>query len=136
MWLVLVITAVHAQVVDLVAFPPFKSALEALQQINAVSDGLATDELLNFLELNLPKVCLCLLQHCDSSPPASRLRASCEGVGRLLADGEHDACPGDKRALHISHQAYINIYVQSHTASSCLAQCLMVPPPSQASQEL
>ena len=43
------------QVVDLVAFLPFKSALEALQQINAISDGLATDELLNFLELNLPK---------------------------------------------------------------------------------
>ena len=37
------------------AFLPFKSALEALQQINAISDGLATDELLNFLELNLPK---------------------------------------------------------------------------------
>ena len=45
----------YLQVVNLVAFRPFKSALEALQQINAISDGLATEELLSFLELNLPK---------------------------------------------------------------------------------
>ena len=42
--------------VNLVAFKPFKSAVEALEQVNAVADGLATTELLDFLELNLPKV--------------------------------------------------------------------------------
>ena len=61
------------QVVNLVAFRPFKSALEALQQINAISDGLATEELLSFLELNLPKVTLfhCLHLHAMLSPEPS-----------------------------------------------------------------
>ncbi|XP_077253917.1 nucleolar protein 56-like [Tasmannia lanceolata] len=44
------------KVVKLAAFQPFSSALDALNQCNAVSEGLLTDELRNFLELNLPKV--------------------------------------------------------------------------------
>jgi len=44
------------QVVKLVAFSPFSSAMDALNQCNAVSEGIMTDELRNFLELNLPKV--------------------------------------------------------------------------------
>ncbi|XP_077243672.1 nucleolar protein 56-like [Tasmannia lanceolata] len=44
------------KVVKLAAFHPFSSALDALNQCNAVSEGLLTDELRNFLELNLPKV--------------------------------------------------------------------------------
>ncbi|XP_010534767.1 PREDICTED: nucleolar protein 56 [Tarenaya hassleriana] len=44
------------RVVKLTAFHPFESALDALNQINAVSEGLMTDELRSFLELNLPKV--------------------------------------------------------------------------------
>ncbi|KAK3406556.1 hypothetical protein EUGRSUZ_K02739 [Eucalyptus grandis] len=44
------------KVVKLVAFSPFESALDALNQCNSVSEGLMTDELRNFLELNLPKV--------------------------------------------------------------------------------
>ncbi|CAL9167283.1 unnamed protein product [Musa hybrid cultivar] len=44
------------KVVKLVAFHPFSSALDALNQCNAVSEGLMTDELRNFLEINLPKV--------------------------------------------------------------------------------
>ncbi|KAI0519988.1 hypothetical protein KFK09_007453 [Dendrobium nobile] len=43
------------KVVKLVAFNPFSSALDALNQCNAVSEGIMTDELRNFLELNLPK---------------------------------------------------------------------------------
>ncbi|KAL5815004.1 hypothetical protein ACOSQ3_025803 [Xanthoceras sorbifolium] len=42
--------------VQLAAFLPFESALDALNQCNSVSEGLMTDELRNFLELNLPKV--------------------------------------------------------------------------------
>uniref|UniRef100_A0A6M2EMB8 Nucleolar protein 56 n=1 Tax=Populus davidiana TaxID=266767 RepID=A0A6M2EMB8_9ROSI len=42
--------------VQLTAFHPFDSALDALNQINSVSEGIMTDELRNFLELNLPKV--------------------------------------------------------------------------------
>ncbi|XP_017258950.1 nucleolar protein 56 isoform X2 [Daucus carota subsp. sativus] len=44
------------KVVQLVGFNPFDSALDALNQINAVSEGQMTDELQNFLEANLPKV--------------------------------------------------------------------------------
>ncbi|KAG2647344.1 hypothetical protein PVAP13_2KG575559 [Panicum virgatum] len=38
------------------ASPPFSSAVDALNQCNAISEGIMTDELRNFLELNLPKV--------------------------------------------------------------------------------
>ncbi|KAJ4961642.1 hypothetical protein NE237_021552 [Protea cynaroides] len=44
------------KVVKLVAFHPFDSALDALNQANAVSEGLMTEELRNFLALNLPKI--------------------------------------------------------------------------------
>ncbi|PSS07687.1 Nucleolar protein [Actinidia chinensis var. chinensis] len=44
------------KVVKLEAFIPFESALDALNQCNAISEGHMTDELRNFLELNLPKV--------------------------------------------------------------------------------
>ncbi|CAL9092176.1 unnamed protein product [Musa textilis] len=44
------------KVVKLVAFHPFSSALDALNQCNAASEGLMTEELRNFLEMNLPKV--------------------------------------------------------------------------------
>ncbi|KAL2515098.1 NOP56-like pre RNA proCES [Forsythia ovata] len=44
------------KVVKLAAFSPFESALDALNQCNAVSEGQMTDELRNFLELTLPKV--------------------------------------------------------------------------------
>ncbi|GKD17133.1 nucleolar protein 56-like protein [Tanacetum coccineum] len=44
------------KVVEFVAFVPFESALDALNQINAVSEGQMTDELRDFLESSLPKV--------------------------------------------------------------------------------
>lgn len=44
------------KLVKLVAFKPFSSALNALEQCNAVSEGILTEDLSNFLELNLPKV--------------------------------------------------------------------------------
>lgn len=40
------------KVVKLTAFQPYESALDALNQINAVSEGIMTDELRNFLELS------------------------------------------------------------------------------------
>ncbi len=42
-------------VVSLAAFLPFKTATDALENINAVSEGMATDELKLFLQTNLPK---------------------------------------------------------------------------------
>eukprot|EP00899_Mesostigma_viride_P011035 jgi/Mesvir1/19933/Mv13200-RA.2 len=44
------------RVVKLTAFKPFSSAANALEQVNAVSEGLMTEDLQNFLTLNLPKV--------------------------------------------------------------------------------
>ena len=44
------------KVMKLTAFQPFKSAAEALGEINSVSEGLLTEELRQFLEMNLPKV--------------------------------------------------------------------------------
>ncbi|XP_071703937.1 nucleolar protein 56-like [Rutidosis leptorrhynchoides] len=44
------------KVVKLAAFNPFESALDALNQCNAVSEGQMTEELRNFLELSLPKI--------------------------------------------------------------------------------
>ncbi|KAL2934456.1 Nucleolar protein 56 [Bienertia sinuspersici] len=40
------------KVVKLTAFQPFESALDALNQCNAVSEGIMTDELRNFLDLS------------------------------------------------------------------------------------
>ncbi|KQK14809.1 nucleolar protein 56 [Brachypodium distachyon] len=45
-----------SKAVKLVGFTPFASAVDALNQCNAISEGIMTDELRNFLELNLPKV--------------------------------------------------------------------------------
>ncbi|KAJ1292280.1 hypothetical protein BS78_02G380000 [Paspalum vaginatum] len=59
------VDAVRASVLDLqrfgkavklAGFSPFSSAVDALNQCNAVSEGIMTDELRSFLELNLPKV--------------------------------------------------------------------------------
>ncbi|XP_052176340.1 nucleolar protein 56-like isoform X2 [Diospyros lotus] len=44
------------KVVKLAAFTPFESALDALNQCNAITEGQMTDELRNFLERSLPKV--------------------------------------------------------------------------------
>uniref|UniRef100_A0A3B6AT05 Nucleolar protein 56 n=1 Tax=Triticum aestivum TaxID=4565 RepID=A0A3B6AT05_WHEAT len=45
-----------SKAVQLAGFTPFLSAVDALNQCNAISEGIMTDELRNFLELNLPKV--------------------------------------------------------------------------------
>ncbi|XP_004345107.2 nucleolar protein 5A [Capsaspora owczarzaki ATCC 30864] len=44
------------KVVKAVAFAPFKSALHALENINAISEGILHDYLNNFLEMNVAKV--------------------------------------------------------------------------------
>ncbi|KAJ6802743.1 nucleolar protein 56-like [Iris pallida] len=45
-----------SKVVKFEAFHPFSSALDALTQCNAISEGIMTEELGNFLRANLPKV--------------------------------------------------------------------------------
>ncbi|KAF6262555.1 hypothetical protein COO60DRAFT_1282656 [Scenedesmus sp. NREL 46B-D3] len=44
------------KVAKMAAFKPFASAADALEQINAVSEAQLTDDLKNFLTMNLPKV--------------------------------------------------------------------------------
>ncbi|KAK9821924.1 hypothetical protein WJX81_000765 [Elliptochloris bilobata] len=44
------------KVAKLLSFKPFANAADALVQINAISEGSVTDELKQFLELNLPKM--------------------------------------------------------------------------------
>jgi nucleolar protein 56 len=44
------------KVVKLTAFAPFKNAAHALDEVNAISEAVMTDDLKNFLEVNLPKV--------------------------------------------------------------------------------
>lgn len=44
------------RVVKLTAFQPFKAAAEALAEITSISEGGLTDELKEFIEMNLPKV--------------------------------------------------------------------------------
>jgi len=43
------------KLVTLVAWSPFTNAEDALEQVNAISAGQATESLTNFLEMNLPK---------------------------------------------------------------------------------
>ena len=44
------------KLVKLIAFKPFTTAINALEQQNAVSESQLTDDLKHFLTLNLPKV--------------------------------------------------------------------------------
>lgn len=42
-------------VVKIVSFYPFKTALAALESINAISEGLVPEDLQQFLDINVPK---------------------------------------------------------------------------------
>lgn len=63
------------KVVKLAAFAAFNNAAHALDQINAISESIMTDDLENFLEVNLPKVQItCTI--CEA--PAIQITASDE----------------------------------------------------------
>ena len=47
---------------SLIGFFPFKHAADALNNINAVSEGVVTEDLKLFLETNMPKVKYILIQ--------------------------------------------------------------------------
>ena len=55
------------QVVKLTSFAPFKNAAHALDEVNAISEAVLTDDLKNFLEVNLPKVGIPLLMPVSSN---------------------------------------------------------------------
>ena len=52
---------IYFQVVNLVGFFPFKTAGDALANINSISEGIVHDDLKLFLDTNLPKVSYILL---------------------------------------------------------------------------
>ena len=56
--------------VKLTSFAPFKNAAHALDEVNAISEAVVTDDLKNFLEVNLPKVGSLLLSHLSSHAPS------------------------------------------------------------------
>ena len=45
-----------SKIVTLLAFTPFKTAVDALEQVNCISECQASDMLHDFIKLNLPKV--------------------------------------------------------------------------------
>merc|ERR1712179_504466 len=60
-----------SQVVNLIGFFPFKTAGDALSNINSVSEGIVSDDLKLFLETNMPKKGGALLGVSDSKLSAS-----------------------------------------------------------------
>jgi nucleolar protein 56 len=61
------------KVVKLKGFKPFTSAANALGEINQISDSICSEDLKNFLEMNLPKVgggCVQAMQLCVVRPVA------------------------------------------------------------------
>ena len=44
-------------IVKLTAFSPFKSGVNALENINAISEGIVHEDLKNFLEVSLQYIC-------------------------------------------------------------------------------
>ena len=64
------LTTLRLQVVKLTSFAPFKNAAHALDEVNAISEAVVTDDLKNFLEVNLPKVDPLLCSHLFSIAPS------------------------------------------------------------------
>lgn len=75
-----------SQVVNLIGFFPFKTAENALENINAISEGIVTPDLKLFLETNLPKAGKkgCVLGVSDSKLSASvgdEIGVKCSHIG-------------------------------------------------------
>ena len=69
-----------AQVVNLIGFFPFKTAGDALANINSVSEGIVHDDLKLFLDTNLPKVNS--LSYSECSAVVQFRSPSCPVTGR------------------------------------------------------
>lgn len=72
-----------SRAIKLKAFQPFQSAEEALSNINAVSEHSCTDELHNFLEMNLPKI----KKKKEGKAPAFALGVIDPSFATAIADG-------------------------------------------------
>jgi len=65
------------------SFQPFESALEALENVNAVSEHAMTDTLRGFLEMNLPKI----KKRKEGKAPAFSLGVIDAGLATAIGDG-------------------------------------------------
>ncbi|XP_066260827.1 nucleolar protein 56-like [Euwallacea similis] len=73
-------------VVQLVSFSPFKTALKALENINAVSEGLMTEDLHQVLDVTIPKRKKTILGVSDPKLAASineALGIQCSHIGAV-----------------------------------------------------
>ncbi|ETV91535.1 hypothetical protein H310_13917 [Aphanomyces invadans] len=80
--------------VKLKAFSPFVSAESALENINAISEGLLTDDLQAFLELNLPKAK-------KSKSAAFTLGVSDKGLAQAITDALHLSVNTNETTLEV-----------------------------------
>ncbi|KAF0718044.1 hypothetical protein AaE_010727, partial [Aphanomyces astaci] len=80
--------------VKLKAFSPFVSAESALENINAISEGLVTDDLQAFLELNLPKAK-------KSKSAAVTLGVSDKGLAQSITDALHLSVNTNETTLEV-----------------------------------
>ena len=73
------------KVIKLKGFKPFTSAANALGEINSISDSICSDDLKNFLELNLPKVK-------DSKKAKFQLGVSDPKLGNSIVEATNIPC--------------------------------------------
>ncbi|OQR97900.1 nucleolar protein Nop56 [Achlya hypogyna] len=78
--------------VKLKAFAPFASAESALENINAISEGLVTDDLKAFLEMNLPKA---------SKKAKYTLGLQDKGLAQSLSDSLKVPCNTNETSLEV-----------------------------------
>ncbi|CAN8265919.1 unnamed protein product [Cochlearia groenlandica] len=95
------------RVVKLTAFHPLLSTLDALNQINAVSEGCMSGELRSFLELNLPKVI-------EGKNPEFSLGVSEPNIGSCISEATKIPCQSNEfvhellRGVRLHFDRFIN----------------------------
>ncbi|CAI5704330.1 unnamed protein product [Peronospora effusa] len=82
------------RIVKLKAFQPFTSAENALENINNISEGLLSDDLKNFLEMNLPKVKA-------GKKGKFALGVQDKGLAQAISDELHAPCNTSETTLEI-----------------------------------
>ena len=111
------------RVVKLIAFVPFKSAADALEQVNAVSEATMTDELKNFLELNLPKVSIAdlPLQHSRMCSFHRDTVCACCSIPKLFQQVKKDKEDKKKKKFQLGvAESKMGNSIQEETGIPCV----------------
>jgi NOP5NT (NUC127) domain len=118
-----------SRTVKLKAFQPFTSAENALENMNAVSEQIVTQDLHNFLEMNLPKVSIValipLMLLCGTVSPFlvtlcvhlskhAQLLQACDAVGSSQSTVLYCNIDTQPAVEHVSKSAHPYILLQSH----------------------